>query len=104
MTTTDPQWLLEEPSVRLTPGEREWFEWAVAGAQDVLGDEGWLEDNEDALTVAGQIEDLRYRLETQGYDVTKGVSTEQAKVGVRTLNSLNKKLRESGYWNEDFHG
>lgn len=105
MTTleTETAWLLKEPSVLLTKGEREWFEWAVDGARDALEDEGWIADNDDALTVAGQLLDMRYRLETQGHDMLDTQTLEEERAGRRTLNALNKKLTNAGYWDEAFH-
>ena len=102
MTETE-KWLLREPMISLTLGEREWFEWATAGAKDILEDDAWLADNDDALTVSGQLLDLRYRLETQGHDMTEHLSDSERRAGRRTLNALNAKLEAAGYWNEEFH-
>lgn len=98
-------WLLKDPSVALTKAEREWFDWAVEGAREVLSDQTWLADNDDALTVEGQLLDLRYRLETQAYDMTDGAPAFGSNPGAarRVLNSLNAKLEDSGYWNKGSH-
>lgn len=101
---TETGWLLKDPGVALTTGERDWFDWAVSGAQDVLTDEDWLADNDDALTIEGQLLDLRYRLEGQAPDVAQTDATsEQLRVRMRSLKSLLQKLEASSYWDEGFH-
>lgn len=97
----DENWKLLPPTVSLTSREREWFDWAVTGAEDVLQDDSWLEDNEDALTIEGQIADMRYRLEEQSYSMTPdgGVNGWTK----RTLDNINDKLETSGYWKKEFH-
>ena len=102
--TTTAAWLLKPPNAGLAAGEREWFAWAEAGAKDVLDDPNWLADNGDALTVAGQLEDMRYRLEEQAPDVAEMDATDAQRRGRRrSLNSLLCKLEQCGYWNECSH-
>lgn len=96
-------WKLKEPQVELSKGEREWFDWALSGAQEALDDENWLADNDDALTVEGQIEDMRYRLEEQGHDMLESLAREEERTKRRTLNSLNKRLKECGYYDPANH-
>lgn len=94
---TSDEWRLREPDIRLSAAEREWFEWARSGACDVLGDPDWLADNEDALTVGGQLADMRYRLEEQAPDVAETGARK------RVLASLLRKLGSAGWFNEGYH-
>lgn len=89
--------LIGEPPVKLTGNERYWWDWAIHGLIDVLDDEDFLRDNPDMVTLAGQIDDLKYRLTNQAYDVAE-TDADSTELGgrKRTLNSLNKKL-ESFY-------
>jgi chromosome segregation ATPase len=100
----DATWKLKEPIIKLTGQEREWFSWAVEGGKEALTDEAFVADNEDASTIAGQIEDMRYRLEEQAQDVAETDATVAALRGRRrAINSLLDKLRASGYFAESFH-
>lgn len=104
MNNDSTKWKLKPSNMILTAKEREWLNWAISGAMDVLDDDNWLDDNEDALTVSGQIEDMRYRLQEQAMDMVKSNGTiEQARADKRVLNSLNDKLLKSGYYTEKYH-
>lgn len=96
-----PTWRLDQPSVKLSPKEREWFEWAESGAKEVLTDPDFTRDNPDVDTVRGQLEDMRYRLEEQAADMISGAGTvEQSRIERRTLNSLLKKLEGAKYFEQ----
>lgn len=98
-------WALKVPTVALTAQEAEWYDWAASGAEDVLTDEGWLADNDDALMVTGQLDDMRYRLEEQGPDVAEDDANSEQRVAgrCRVLASLVRKLEASGWFTEEYH-
>jgi len=103
-------WKLRDPrdaGLRLSQQQNEWLEWALSGADEVLDDDAWLADNDDALTVDGQIADMQYRLETQGEAVAEnncnGDSESVIAGRCRSLRSLARKLTAAGYFDSDYH-
>jgi hypothetical protein len=97
-------WKLKKPSVQLTKEQSEWFSWAEEGAKSALDDEDWLLDNDDADTIRGQIDDMKYRIDCQARDVAETDATvEQLRGRLRCIDCLMKKLNEIGYFAEEYH-
>jgi len=105
MRADEERWMLGDPKSKLTPKEKEWYDWAIEGAKDALLDESFLQDNPDALTVQGQIDDMLYRLEEQAESVAEtDAPTDQALAArIRSARSLVEKLRAEGYFNSSYH-
>jgi hypothetical protein len=97
-------WKLKKPDIKLSKKQIEWFSWAEEAAIEILDDADWLRDNIDADTVAGQIDDMRYRLEVQGESVAGTDATPRELASrTRALSCLIKKLDEIGYFTHEYH-
>jgi len=96
-TTLPDLKISKDPPIALAKAELKWWNWAINGLISVLEDENFIMDNPDIGTKAGQLADLKYRLEVQALEVAETDASEQERAAI---NSLTKKLRKAKFYLE----